>query len=186
MAVPRKVFDIEGHSHFLTFSCYHRLPLLSRDRCKQIVLGHMNLWSGKHGVGIVGYVVMPDHVHALVRPIAAGRLSTFMQSWKGKSSVDVHEFLKLGSPDDTTPFADRARDENGNVHVWTQKYHGFNVFTLKKALEKLEYMHNNPVRAGYVDDPCAWSWSSAAHFLQGKRCPVRLVPVDGPLPSWLK
>jgi putative transposase len=65
--------------------------------------------------------------------------------------------------------------------VWQPKYYAYNVFTPAKAIEKLECMHNNPVRAGLVDDPCACPWSTAAHFLQGRRVPVRLVPMDGPV-----
>jgi len=56
---------------------------------------------------------------------------------------------------------------------------------MKMALEKLEYMHKNPVKAGLVNDVCDWRWSTAAHFLKGAAVPVRLVPIDGPLPKWL-
>ncbi len=177
----REIFDIEGHAHFITFSCYHHLPMLGRDKCKRIVLGHLNMLSRTHQVGVVGYVVMPDHVHALVRPIATGLLSTFIQQWKRMTSDAILEFLKLGTPQDTTPFADRVRDSAGKIHVWQKRYYPFNVFTIEKAVEKLEYMHNNPVKAGLVNDPCDWPWSTASHFLKGKPCPVDLVAIDGPI-----
>jgi len=75
----RKIFDIEGHAYFVTFSCYRRLSLLGRDRCKRIVLGNLNTLSLRHRVGVVGFCVMPNHVHALLRPVDKGLLSTFMQ-----------------------------------------------------------------------------------------------------------
>ena len=177
----REIFDIEGHAHFLTFSCYHHLPLLSRDNCKRIVLGHLNMLSRTHQLGVVGFVVMPDHVHALVRPVQSGQLSTFIQQWKRMTSDAILEFLKLGTPQDTTPFGERVRDKSGKLHIWQKRYYPFNVFTIEKAVEKLEYMHNNPVKAGLVDDPCAWPWSTASHFLKGKPCPVELVAIDGPI-----
>jgi putative transposase len=178
---PRQVFDIEGHAFFLTFSCYRRLSLLGRDRCKRMVLGTLDAVSWRHQVGVVGYCVMPNHMHALVRPVRAGTLSVFMQQWKRLTSAAIQQFLRLGQPDDFSPFGKYVRDGAGVVHVWQPKYYAFNVFTPAKAIEKLEYMHNNPVRAGLVDDPCAWPWSTAAHFLQGRRVPVRLVPMDGPV-----
>jgi len=178
---PRQVFDIEGHAFFLTFSCYRRLSLLGRDRCKRIVLGTLDNQSWRHQVGVVGYCVMPNHVHALVRPVHAGTLSVFMQQWKRLTSSGIQGFLRLGQPDDFSPFGKYVRDGAGAVHVWQAKYYAFNVFTPAKAVEKLEYMHNNPVRAGLVSEPWVWPWSSAASFLQGKRSPVRLVPMDGPI-----
>lgn len=182
---PRRIFDIDGHLHFVTFSCYHRLPLLSRDRCKQIVLGHLNLWSGRDGVGVVGYVVMPNHVHALLRPISSGRISIFMQHWKQESSSAIAKFLGLGTDHDTTPFGERVRDASGTLRVWQSRSYCFNVFSLKKVTEKLQYMHNNPVRKGLVEDSCDWPWSSAAFYLQRDKSPIRLVPYDGPFPEWL-
>jgi putative transposase len=185
MKTPRQIFDIEGHAHFITFSCFHHLPLLSRDRCKQIVLGQLDFWSSKDGVGVVGYVIMPNHVHALLRPVSVGRLSAFMKHWKEKSSDQISGFLGLGTERDSTPFGKRCRDTNGVLHVWQARYYGFNIYTLEKAIEKLQYMHNNPVRAGLVQDACDWKWSTAAHFLKGARVPVKLVQIDGPLPAWL-
>jgi putative transposase len=177
----RKIFDIEGHAFFVTFSCYRRLSLLGRDRCKRIVLGNLDTLSWRHQVGVVGYCVMPNHVHALLRPVETGLLSTFMQQWKRLTSDAIQQFLHLGQADDFSPFSKYVRDNTGTIHVWQPKYYPFNVFTPKKALEKLEYMHNNPVKAGLVKDPCDWPWSSAAYFLKGKASPVRLVPMDGPI-----
>src|SRR3972149_6997499 len=133
----REIFDIEGHAFFITFSCYHRLPLLGRDRCKRIVLGQMDVLSRRHGVGVVGYVIMPDHLHALVRPVRSGLLSLFMQQWKRLTSATIQTFLGLGTERDSTPFGARNRDRSGKIHVWQKRYYPFNVYTPKKAVEKL-------------------------------------------------
>jgi len=182
----REVLNIEGHAFFITFSCYRRLSLLGRDRCKQIVLGNLDALAYRYSVGVVGFCVMPNHVHVLLRPENAGELSSFMQQWKMQSSTAIQHFLRLGQKDDYSPFAKYVRDDAGNIHVWQAKYYPFNVFSASKAIEKLEYMHNNPVKAGLVTDPCDWKWSSAAYFLKGESSRVRLVPVDGPFEVRLK
>jgi putative transposase len=133
----RKIFDIEGHAHFVTFSCYRRLSLFGRDRCKRIVLGNLNTLSLRHHVGVVGFCIMPNHVHALVRPETAGLLSTFVQEWKRLSASAIIDFLHLGRADDFSPFGDKVVDSAGVVHVWQPKYYPFNVFTPKMAIEKL-------------------------------------------------
>jgi putative transposase len=132
-------------------------------------------------VGVVGYVGMPDQLHALLRPIRSGLWSLFLQPWKRLTSNSIQDFLGLGTERDSTPFGSRIRDGQGKIHVWQKRYYPFNVYTPKKAVEKLEYMHNNPVRAGLVHDPCAWPWSTAAYFLLGNPCPVTLCPMDGPI-----
>jgi len=58
--------------------------------------------------------------------------------------------------------------------VWQAKYYPFSLFTEKKAIEKLNYMHWNPVRAGLVSSPCQWRWSSARYFEQQKSVGVPL------------
>ncbi len=58
--------------------------------------------------------------------------------------------------------------------VWQPKCYPFNLFSEKKALEKLAYMHSNPVRAGLVEHACQWRWSSARHYELGEPVGVAL------------
>ena len=57
---------------------------------------------------------------------------------------------------------------------WQPKYYPFDLYSAKKALEKLNYMHLNPVRAGFVEQACDWRWSSARYYEQGKPVGVPL------------
>ena len=141
----------------------------------------MDALSWRHKVGVVAYCIMPNHVHSLLRPISAGLLSGFIQQWKRITSEQIQAYLHLGKPNDLSPFGARVRDQTGDIHVWHHRYYPFNVYTTKKTIEKLEYMHNNPVKAGLVDNPCDWPWSSASYYLKGERSRVRLVPPDGPI-----
>ncbi len=58
--------------------------------------------------------------------------------------------------------------------VWQPKCYPFNLFSEKKALEKLAYMHSNPVRAGLVEHACQWRWSSARYYELGESVGVPL------------
>ncbi len=62
----RKVHDDELHAHFITFSCYRRRRLLDHDAAKRVVLGVLNSQLASRKAACVGFVVMPDHVHAIV------------------------------------------------------------------------------------------------------------------------
>jgi REP element-mobilizing transposase RayT len=62
-----------------------------------------------------------------------------------------------------------AMDEG---HIWQRRFYDFVVWTEKKRLEKLRYMHRNPVKRGLVLDPEQWRWSSFRHYAYGERGPV--------------
>ena len=80
---------------------------------------------------------MSNHVHLLLSEPETAPLSTAIQVIKQRFS--------------------RTRKEE---FVWEPRYHDFNVFTETKRIEKLRYMHRNPVKAGLVDQPENWQWSS--------------------------
>ncbi|HEY2155900.1 MAG TPA: transposase [Isosphaeraceae bacterium] len=159
---PRRIYDREGHAHFVTFSCYRRRRLLDQDELKTIVLetlaSQLEIQRGK----CVGFVVMPDHVHAIVWFPASDQVSHFMKQWKQRSSIQIKRLLRGHLPS-------YASKINLTEPVWQARYYGFNLFTERKVEEKLAYIHQNPVRAGLVPGPCDWPWSSARHYELGLR-----------------
>ena len=54
-------------------------------------------------------------------------------------------------------------------HIWQARFYDFVVFTEKKRVEKLRYMHRNPVKRGLVLEPQLWEWSSYRHYADGER-----------------
>jgi putative transposase len=96
---------------------------------------------------VYGYVVMPEHVHLLVNEPERGCLSQMLQSLK----QSVARTLAL-----------RAADS-----FWQARYYDFNVWSESKVVEKLRYIHRNPVVRGLVERPEDWQWSSFRHYLTG-------------------
>jgi REP-associated tyrosine transposase len=159
--VKRRVYDDQNHIHFVTFSCYKRRKFLNTDRARRIVIGHLgSRLSNQNGL-CLGFVIMPDHVHALVWFPEIQQISKFMNKWKDQTSYQLKELFKYEYPkywsqiDDSDP-------------IWQARYYGLNIWSRKKIEEKLDYMHLNPVRAGLVEQTCDWLWSSARWY-QEKR-----------------
>src|SRR5690349_9019179 len=74
-SLPRKRvrhFDLPGDAHFLTFSCFHRLPLLSKDRTRIWLVEAITGARSKHGFELWAWVIMPEHVHLLLYPKQGG------------------------------------------------------------------------------------------------------------------
>ena len=168
----RRICDEELYAHFLTFSCDRRRRLLDHDHPKRVVLDVLNEQLGHQSATCVGFVVMPDHVHAIVWFPERGQLSRFVHEWKRRSSFHIRAWYRAGKRHDfdETELGDR---------LWIPKYFDFAIFSRAKLEEKLAYMHLNPVRAGLVERTVEWPWSSALWYEQGRSVGVPLGWVPG-------
>ncbi|MCO6044090.1 transposase [Aeoliella sp. ICT_H6.2] len=154
----RQIYDQEQHAQFVTFSCYHRRRLLDCEPLRDALIESLAEKITKYSGICSGYVIVPDHVHAIVWFEAKGELSRFMKSWRQSTSQELKRMLRGVAPEyaKIIPPADL---------LWQPRYHPFNVYSQKKAEEKLDYMHKNPVTAGLVERAVDWKWSSARHYL---------------------
>jgi putative transposase len=150
-----------GDLHFVTFSCYRRQPLLgtawARDRFVRI----LDEVRSRQGFRLIGYVVMPEHVHLLISEDDERSPSKVLQVLKQKAARTLLKKPKRRSPAQLRlPFGDGA----GEAHFWQRRFYDFNVWSEKKLLEKLRYMHANPVQRKLVQHPRDWPWSSWASY----------------------
>jgi putative transposase len=171
MSDRRRIIDDELFAHFITFSSYRRRRLLDLDEPKRFVLGVLNYVLEKHAARCAGFVIMPNHVHALVWFPTPGQFSPFMHEWKRQSSLRIRSWYREHAPNYMAGFGEGKR-------FWQPKYHPFEIYTLKKAEEKLTYMHLNPVRAGLAERAVDWPWSSARWYEQGHSVGVPIQWLD--------
>lgn len=140
--------------HFITCSCYHRQPFLDTPERRDLFLSIFEQTRVRYRFVVVGYVVMPEHFHILLGEPEIGTPSTVMQVLKQRFAVNALEEMR-GSEELV-----RCQDKRGDLHIWMDRFHDFNVWTDHKSAEKLQYMHENPVKRGLVVDPADWPWSS--------------------------
>src|SRR5271166_1053557 len=140
--------------HFLTFSCFHRAPLLKMPDARDLVVRALEQALRWYGFYVVGYVVMPEHMQLLISEPERSRLAVALQMLK----QCVSQKLRGASQN---PF-------------WQPRYYDFNVWSERKRVEKLRYMHRNPVKRGLVPSPEEWPWSSFRHYLTGEDTGVEI------------
>lgn len=148
-----KRYQSEGHDHFVTFSCYRRLPFLNNDHARTVFLDILEQTRKRHGFDVFGYVLMPEHVHLL------------LSEPKHQKLEDTFRVLKTQTS---------RRLKNDRPQFWQDRYYDFNVLTQRKFVEKLRYIHRNPVARGLVERPEDWPWSSYRHWLSGEAGPVEI------------
>ncbi len=104
-APPRKLckrINTPGHAHYLTFSCFHRQPFLSRDRTRQWLADAIIAARNKHAFRLIAYVFMPEHVHLLIRPTRDQyNISTMLHDIKVPVGRRARKFVLTEAPDFT-------------------------------------------------------------------------------------
>ena len=167
--VPRRLkrYYGAGHLHFITCSCYQRKALLGTPRRSDLFLRLLEEARLKYRFVVVGYVVMPEHFHLLVGEPQVGNPSTVMQVLKQRYAQKT-----LSKPRQPSPQTELW--DPGPRHVWQARFYDFNVWTERKRIEKLRYMHRNPVKRGLVLEPQQWRWSSFRWYWRGEVGAVRL------------
>jgi len=136
-----------GSFHFVTFSCYRRLPLLNSTAAYRCFEQELEWVRCRYGFSVFGYVLMPEHVHLLLGETRVASLSIALQVLKQETS--------------------RKLKGKGAAQFWLRRYYDFNVWSEQKRAEKLHYMHRNPVVRGLVAKPEDWPWSSFRHYAIG-------------------
>jgi REP-associated tyrosine transposase len=147
-----------GQLHYITCSCYRRRQMLATQRRRNAFCRVLEEVRQKYGFVVVGYVVMPEHFHLLMSEPEIGDPSKVMQVLKQRVA---RRLLRRRKPFDWLLWEEREDDRQ----FWQTRFYDFNVWSKGKRIEKLNYMHANPVRRK-VERPELWAWSSyRAHVL---------------------
>jgi putative transposase len=149
--------------HFITCSCYQRRAELGTGVRRDLFLCVLERARQKYRFVVIGYVVMPEHFHLLITEPEVGTPSVVMK-------VIKEHFTKL-----------LHRDGNRTGPIWQKRFYDFNVCSSKKRIEKLRYMHRNPVKRELVQKPEDWKWSSFRAYAFQEPGPVRVNHQEWPL-----
>lgn len=164
----RKIDNIAGDAHFLTFSCFRRLPLFSKGRTCQWMVEALRLCRERNRFDLWAWVIMPEHVHLVLLPHRDVRIASILTTMKQSVSRRAINWLRQNSPE----YLDRLHDVQPNgkqsYRFW-QRGGGYdrNLRSTRDIHEKILYVHQNPVRRGLANSPEQWKWSSATSWRSG-------------------
>ena len=172
----RRSWNDPGHAHDLTYSCHHRLPLLSRSRVRRWIVDAFERTRDELDVALWAYVIMPEHVHVLLHPRAPDyhmrRLLALLKQPVAKAARGwLEETARTKWLQRLTVVYPSRR-----VFRFWQPGGGFdhNVIREKTLSTIVDYIHANPVRRGLVPEPTQWEWSSARFWDGRSDVPLRM------------
>ena len=133
----------------------------------EIIIDSLKYCQNKKGLKLIAYVIMPNHIHTIMSA-DNGNLSGILRDYKQYTSRKITETLQQrGKSQILTLFQSAAKyDKKGNLYkVWQTGSHPQFMDYDGKLFQKIEYIHNNPVRKGYVEKPEYWVYSSARNYI---------------------
>lgn len=168
-------YNIPNHAHELTFTCNKGLPLLTSERTCGNLAESIESAAKKLDYGTIAYVFMPTHVHLLVYPKKeVCSISDFLKAVKQPVARKEITYLKWNDPDKLELML--SGWERPKYLFWL---HGGgydrNIINPEYLVNAINYIHNNPVRKGFVRDALAWKWSSAKDWLTEEKGPISVM-----------
>jgi putative transposase len=161
-----------GDLHFVTFSCYQRLPLLNNEATRNLFVQELDEIRNEMEFRLIGYVVMPNHVHLLMNEPPQSTPSRALHKLKlgfSRKARKMARSLRTG-PLPLPELTGKPRT------FWQERFYDFNVYSTGKRKEKLDYMHANPVIRGLVKHPKEWPWSSWSFYGRNEVGLIRIDP----------
>jgi len=165
MGRSRYVITEPDKPHFMTCTVMEWLPVFTRPETVDILLNCWRYQREHEGLKLYGYVVLENHIHFIAQ---ANNLSKCVSSFKSFTARQIIDHLKAHNVERLLTrlrFSKRAHKDDREYQFWQEGIHAELVFSEAMMHEKLEYIHNNPVKRGYVNLPEHWRYSSASSYV---------------------
>ncbi len=161
-----KRYRIEGSIFYITSNVYHRLCIFTRPSFIIPIIDSLNYYRYQYACKLIGYVIMPDHIHLLIWPQDARIVTDFMRDFKRFTSGRITRQAKLeGKIDWLAKFVEAGhKTSRADYKVWQDSFWEQTIYTKRFLTQKLNYIHMNPVRAGICKAPQDYLYSSYRNY----------------------
>jgi REP element-mobilizing transposase RayT len=168
-----KIIDKDG-IYFLTSTIIEWIPVFTYKDFFEILIQSFKYCMKDKGLKIYAFVILDNHFHL----IASGEnISAIIQSLKSYTSKKIIEHLQRFNKNwllNQLTYYKKQHKMNSTYQLWQEGFHPKLITTEKMLYQKIEYIHNNPVRRGYVDKPEYWYYSSARNIILGDESVIKI------------
>ena len=163
--------------HYLTFVTFARINIFRSSDICQLFVDALNEVRAKRMFKLIAYVVMPDHVHMIINPLHCD-IELVGKEIKGIAAKKILDWLKENGHKVSLEKLKlkKAGKRNHSYSVWQKKVKSVDLWSQKFVLQKRNYVHQNPVRAGLCSHPAEWKWSSYLAYVRPDSTGVPIEP----------
>ncbi len=164
MSISRYQFANPAQPHFLTCTVIEWLPVFTRQEATQILFDSWNYLQRNQGLQLYGFVVLENHLHVVAQ---ARNLPSTWSNFKSYTARRIIDLLKAHHTDtllERMRLTHKAERIDREYQFWQEGSHPQVIEGEEMLRQKLNYIHQNPVKRGYVDESEHWRWSSARNY----------------------
>jgi REP element-mobilizing transposase RayT len=165
MAGTRYVIHDPDKPHFLTCTVVERLPVFTRPDAVQILPDSRCCQRANNGLRLFGHVIPENHRHFVAQAPRPDKSLTSFKSFTASRPIDLPEAHKAERLLARPRFGKPAHKRDREYQFRQEGAHAEMIFSEPVMREKLDDIHQNPVKRGYVDRPEHWRYSSARNYL---------------------
>ena len=162
--------------HFITFAVINWIDVFTRKEYKDIILDSLRHCKKEKGLSIYSWVIMSNHIHFILSAKEGYELSNILRDFKKYSSDKVIKAIEQNTEESRKDWmlklfklAGKKNPRNSCYQFWQQDNHPIELNSNYLVDQKLEYIHNNPVKAGIVEKAEDYLYSSAIDYYTGKK-----------------
>lgn len=159
-----KNFQQGNAAYFITTTTRNFIPLLNHDKVREIVYSSLKFLKGKYKYKIIGYCLMPDHIHFIIQAEDDLDASRVMADFKRFTAHEIYKYFKEKKDNYWLKILENSAYKGQGFSVWQETFRSEVVYEEKFLRKQLNYIHNNPVRRGLVKNAVEWAHSSAAFY----------------------
>ncbi|MEM7343398.1 MAG: transposase [Chloroflexota bacterium] len=158
-----KIFDIE-QPHFSTSTIVNWLPIFSDPIIAQIILDSLRFSQSEQGLILYAYVIMENHLHIIASSNNLPKQLANFRSYTARQIIDYYKSRHNSLILNQLEFYKLRHRSDRTYQLWQEGTHPKQIQGEAMMRQKIGYIHNNPVKRGYVDDPLHWRYSSARNY----------------------
>ncbi len=168
MARSRYYFAEPDRPHFLTCTVVEWLPVFTRQEAAQILFDSWEYLQRNQGLRLYGFVVLENHLHVVAQAEDLPAAWRSFKSYTARKLIDRLVAHRAEALLKRMRFTRKAGRSDREYQFWQEGSHPQLIEGEAMLRQKLEYIHQNPVKRGYVDEAVHWRWSSARSYFGGE------------------
>jgi putative transposase len=158
-----RIFETE-YPYFMTWTVVGWLPVFTRNEAVDIIYDSWRYLQRERDLLLFGYVILENHLHLIASAPGLPKAIKDSKSFTARGIVDLLERRFAETLLKQLRFHKLAHKDESDYQVWQEGSHPEQIQNEAMMRQKLQYIHDNPLKRGYVDDPLHWRHSSARNY----------------------
>lgn len=157
-------------AHFVSFTVVGWIDIFSRETYKEIFINSLQYCQHEKGLTLHAWIIMTNHVHLIISS-HTNKIENIVRDMKKYTSKQIIEAIQENPTESRKEWminlfksAGKSNSNNKDYQFWKQDYHPIELNTAEKVKQRIDYLHENPVRSGLVWEPWHYKYSSAIDY----------------------